>query len=162
MQKFIAFIMSKQFLPLIFTLTLVSILLFLKSEGRSDDDPKTRHAKVLKTVGDMLEEQHYSPKKINDAFSKSVLKKFVEQLDDEKNIFLQSDISDFQKYSTVIDDEIHGKKLESFYAINDVYQKRLTEVLQLYSVFLENPFDFQSDEKLNVNIEQTKINIIKK
>ncbi len=156
MQKIIAFIMNKRFLPLIIILTLASIFLFLKSEGRSDDDPKSRHAKVLKSVGELLEEQHYSPKKINDAFSKSVLKKFVEQLDDEKNIFLQSDISGFQKFSNVIDDEIHGKKLESFYLINDVYIQRLNEVIQLYPEFLNKPFDFSKDENINMNPETSK------
>jgi carboxyl-terminal processing protease len=94
MHKIASFIMSKKFIPVFILLTGLGLFFTYQSQGRNDgdDDPKIRHARILKNVGIMLEEGHFSPKKIDDAFSNSVLKKFEEELDDEKTIFLKSDI----------------------------------------------------------------------
>ncbi len=41
----------------------------------------------------MLAQGHFSPQDINDDFSKKVFTKYLTDLDPEKNMFLQSDIS---------------------------------------------------------------------
>ena len=147
--------MSKNFLPIILVLTGASLFLAFQSQGKTEDDnPKSRYARVLHNVGVMLEQGHYSPKKIDDNFSMTVWKKFIEQLDDDRNIFLQSDIDKFSKYKNRIDDEIHGAELESFYAINDVYLKRLEEASQLYKDILTKPFDFTKTEKVVLDPEK--------
>jgi carboxyl-terminal processing protease len=46
----------------------------------------------------MLEQAHYSPHKIDDAFSKDIFQKFLKELDPDKNIFLQADINTLKKY----------------------------------------------------------------
>ena len=38
----------------------------------------TQRQRLLSAVGAILEEQHYSPKNINDVFSKQVFKKYLE------------------------------------------------------------------------------------
>ena len=148
--------MSKKFIPVALLLVAASSFFAFQSQGKTDkdDNPKNRYAKVLHNVGVLLEEGHYSPKKIDDAFSKSVLKKFTEDLDGEKNIFLLSDIQAFKKYETKIDDEIHGSELESFYAINEVYLKRLNEVSGLYIDILAKPFDFTKNESVAMDPEK--------
>ncbi len=148
--------MSKKFIPVVLVLTGASLFLAFQSQGKSEDDnPKLKYTKVLRNVGMLLEQGHYSPKKIDDAFSKSVLKKFTEELDDDRNIFLKSDIDGFKKYENKIDDEIHGAELESFFTINDLYLKRLNETSLLYTDLLAKPFDFAKDE--NVELEQDKL-----
>lgn len=151
MQKIADFIMSKKFLPVVLALTAISIFWgFSTRGGNSDgeDNPKARHAKILRNVGILLEEGHFRPHKIDDAFSKEVLTKFLKDLDGDKNYFSQADIDAFNKYGNKIDDEIHGSPLESFYAINDVYTKRVNEVSQLYEDYLAKPFTFTKDEDL--------------
>ncbi|MBS1743704.1 MAG: carboxy terminal-processing peptidase [Bacteroidetes bacterium] len=142
--------MSKKFLPVIIALTGASLFFTYQSQGKNDtdDNPKSRYTKILRNVGVLLEEGHYSPRKIDDAFSKEVLKKFTTDLDNDKTIFLKSDIDGFKKFENKIDDEIHGSDLESFYAINETYLKRLNEVSLLYMDLLSKPFDFSKDEKV--------------
>jgi carboxyl-terminal processing protease len=150
MQKIATFIMSKKFIPVVILLIVVGFFYATKSQGRTgtDENPKLRYAKILRNVGILLEEGHYSPKKIDDAFSKAVLKKFEEDLDGEKNIFLQSDIDNFKKYENKIDDEIHGAEIESFFTINDIYLKRSDEVSKLYTGILSKPFDYTINESI--------------
>ena len=152
--------MSKKFLPVVLVLTAASLFVAFQTQGKSDDDnPKSKYAKVLRNVGMILEQGHYSPRKIDDNFSKLVLKKFTVQLDDDKNIFIQSDIENFKRYENKIDDEIHGTELESFYTINDVYLKRLEETSLLYKDILFKPFDFTKDE--NVLLDPEKLSFPK-
>lgn len=155
MQKIAQFIMSKKFIPVVVILTAASLFLAFQSQGNPDrDNPKLKYQKVLKNVGILLEQGHYSPKKIDDDFSKAILKKFTETLDDDKNIFLKSDIESFKKYETKIDDEIHGANFESFFAINDVYLKRLNETAELFKDILAKPFDFTKDETVEMEAEK--------
>ena len=104
MQKIAQFIMSKKFIPVILTITAICLLINFQSQGKNDhnDNPKEKHSKVLKNVRILLEDGHFSPQKIDDIFSKKVLKKFLEELDNEKNIFLKSDINGFKKYENSI------------------------------------------------------------
>ena len=152
--------MSKKFIPVVLVLTAASLFLAFQTQGRSDDDnPRLKYAKVLRNVGLLLEQGHYSPKKIDDAFSKIVLKKFEETMDDDRNIFLQADIDGFKKFETKIDDEIHGGDIESFFTINDVYLKRLDETAGLIKDLLAKPFDFTKDE--NVELDPEKLSFPK-
>lgn len=152
--------MSKKFIPIILIIIGASLFLTFRSQGNTEykeynDNPKAKYAKILRNVGIILEEGHFSPKKIDDVFSKIVLYKFVQELDNDKSIFLQSDIESFKKYENIIDDEIHSKKeIESFFAINDVYLKRLKEVSQLYAELLGKPFNFSIDENIILDPEK--------
>jgi carboxyl-terminal processing protease len=161
MQKIASFMMSKKFIPVILVLTGASLFVAFQSQGKNDtdDNPKSRYSKVLRNVGILLEEGHYSPKKIDDAFSTVVLKKFIEELDNEKSVFLQSDIESFKKFDTKIDDEIHGSDLQSFFAINEVYMKRRDESFVLINELLTKPFDFTKDE--TIQMERDKMSFPK-
>jgi carboxyl-terminal processing protease len=156
MQKIADFMMSKKFIPVALVLIAASFFFAFKSQGKNDfdDNPKSRYARILRNVGVLLEEGHFSPKKIDDSFSKEVLKKFTEELDGDKNIFLAADVESFKKFNNSIDDEIHGSDLQSFYAINEVYLKRLSEVSGLYKDILAKPFDFTKDEKVVMDAEK--------
>ncbi|MBA2249991.1 MAG: carboxy terminal-processing peptidase [Chitinophagaceae bacterium] len=143
--------MSRKFLPVLFILIAAGLILTFTSMGRGDgsnDNPKSKFEKILQNVGIVLREGHYNPKKIDDAFSKEVFKKFIDDLDGDKYVFLQKDIDALKKYETKIDDEINGEKLESFYAITNLYISRLDEVAKSYPAILSKPFDFTKDENV--------------
>lgn len=146
--------MNKKFWPVLLVLTVVSFF-FAFSRNGNDDNPKSRYEKILRNVGMLLEQGHYSPKQIDDAFSKQVLNSFLKDLDDDKTIFLQSDIDSFARFSNKIDDEIHGASLASFYSISDSYSRRLQQASQFYSDILSKPFDFTKNE--NVVLDGDKL-----
>ncbi|MDQ6901396.1 MAG: carboxy terminal-processing peptidase [Bacteroidota bacterium] len=146
--------MSKKFLPVLIVLICGGLFVTYGVMGRGDkkdDNPKTKYEKILQNVGIVLEQGHYSPKKIDDKFSKEVLGKYEDALDPDKYIFYQKDVDDFKKYENKIDDEIHGAPLESYYAISKVYLARLDEVSKMYKEILSKPFDFSKEETLQVD-----------
>ena len=112
-------------------------------------NPPTKYELILQNVGKMLEDNHYSPKNINDNFSIEVFKKYLAEVDPEKDVLLQSDITGLKKYETRIDDEILGKSSVQFVpAVNLVYNKRIAETEVIYKEILATPFDFSKDERL--------------
>lgn len=117
--------------------------------------PTTQKQKLLAAIGQLLQEQHYSPKPLNDAFSKEIFKKYLDELDGDKSLFLKSDIESFKKYETTIDDEIKAtKELQFTPAVSVVYDKRTAEVMAIYKSVLSKPFDFKVDESLVTDPEK--------
>lgn len=147
--------MSKKVLPVLLILLVGGLLWAFTSSGKSpDDDVKARQQQLLVLVGSILEKNHYDPKKIDDNFSKIIFKNYLNDLDPDKNLFLQSDVNALKKYETQIDDEIHGADLKFFPAVIEVYKKRLAETPAVYKDFLAKPFNFSVDEKVQLDAEK--------
>ncbi len=140
---------NKKTLPFVIAFIVTGVFIAVQSIGLGN--PPSKYEKILKQVGIMLEQGHYQPKKIDDAFSRDVFKKYLEGLDPEKQFFLQSDIDVLKIYETKIDDEIRGASFESFAAINKIFQKRTEEYFAAYKDILSKPFDFSANETLNDN-----------
>jgi carboxyl-terminal processing protease len=137
---------TKKSLFIILLLVLGGGIFYAVQSSSTRRDSGSKYERILLLVGEMLEEGHFSPKKIDDKFSKEVFAKFLKSLDPDKTYFLASDIEQFKKFETRIDDEIHGAKLESFYIINEIYKKRVAEAAAIYKEILQKPFDFSVDE----------------
>ena len=140
---------TKKSLFIILLLVLGGSVFYAVQSSSSLKNPGSRYERILQLVGEMLEDGHFSPKKLDDKFSREVFQKFLKTLDPDKTYFLTSDIEQFKKFETRIDDELKGAQLESFYAINDVYKKRVEEAAALYKEILKKPFDFSVDEVYN-------------
>ncbi|HEX8462065.1 MAG TPA: carboxy terminal-processing peptidase, partial [Segetibacter sp.] len=83
-----------------------------------------------------------------------IFKKFLNAIDPDKNIFLQSDINALKKFQNSIDDEIHGTPMQFVPAVNMVYTKRMQEVMGFYKEILAKPFDFGAKEDIVIDGEK--------
>jgi carboxyl-terminal processing protease len=114
--------------------------------------PPTKYERILHDVGEMLQEIHYSPRNIDDSFSREVFKKYLASVDQEKKILLQTDIDGLGRFANTIDDEINGKApIQFVHAVNEIYLKRLQESELLYKEILSHSFDFTTDEYVDLN-----------
>ena len=111
----------------------------------------TQRQILLSRVGTILEEQHYNPKNINDAFSRQVFKKYLDDLDGDKTLFLGPDINSLKKFEITIDDEIHGANIEFAPAVSVIYDTRIAEGITLYKEILTKPFEFTKDETMELD-----------
>jgi carboxyl-terminal processing protease len=145
---------SKRNLPIALLILGAGVFVAFKTLGIGEKPP-TKYEKILHNVGEMLVEVHYSPKQIDDKFSKEVFSKYLADVDVEKNVLMQADIESLRKYETAIDDEILGKTTIQFVpAVNELYKKRLTETAGIYKEILSKPFDFSKDEYVNQDYEK--------
>ncbi|TAG30463.1 MAG: PDZ domain-containing protein [Sphingobacteriia bacterium] len=115
----------------------------------------TQQQRLLSAVTTLLEQQHYSPKKINDDFSRNIFKSYLEQLDGDKTIFTQADIASLKKMETTIDDEIKGAPLQFQPAVSAMYEKRVEETVNIYKSILATPFNYSVDESVQLEGERS-------
>ncbi|HYE54495.1 MAG TPA: carboxy terminal-processing peptidase [Chitinophagaceae bacterium] len=146
--------MNKRNLPVMLLVLAAGIFLAFRTLGFGSEPTPTKYEKILRNVGVMLSEIHYSPKKVDDKFSKDIFKRYLNELDQEKGMLLHSDVEALRKYETKIDDEINGSSIQFFPAVMEVYKKRLTEAEQIYKEILSKPFDFTKDEVANLDFEK--------
>jgi carboxyl-terminal processing protease len=138
------------------TLVLVGGLFFAFNtfNAANSETSEIRHRKLLSTVGRLLESEHYSPKVIDDKFSKEVFDAYLKVLDPEKNILLQTDIDSLKVFATSIDDEIHGAAIQFEPAANGIYERRAKEIKAIFESIIDKPFDFTTDDSLMVDTDK--------
>ena len=150
--KFLQFMLSKRSLPIVLVFLVAGFLFTFNTSGIGN--PPDRYQLILQQVTDMLEVAHFSPKKVDDEFSKNIFKKYLEALDPDKSIFLAADIKELKKYETLIDDEMHGAKIQFFHAVDNIYTKRVSELNGQYPSLLSSPFQFNTDETIVLDPEK--------
>ena len=145
---------SRKSLPLLLLLLCGGLVVAFRSMGIGSATPPTKHETILHNIGEMLSQIHYSPKKIDDNFSKEVFKKYLsEKIDQQKNIFLQSDIDQLKKYRNQArrrdprwQSSVRSCRFRSL-------QKRVLEAEKITRSFFSKPFDSQ---KMNRPISTPK------
>ena len=141
--------------PIIVMMAIAGFFLAFQTMGTATNTPPDKYEKILKLVGEMLNQAHYSPQDINDDFSKKIFKKYINDLDPEKNIFLQDDIKAIaNKYETKIDNEIKGDSVRFFLATGKIFNNRMEESAAISNEILAKPFDFSSDEEINLDFDK--------
>ena len=109
---------------------------------------------LLELLTFVIEKGHYSPAAIDDTFSKGVYKEFLNALDPTKRFFLQSDINEFSRYETELDDQIKNKDLTFFDLTYTRLMKRIEESKSYYKTILDKPIDYKIDEEFNADYEK--------
>jgi carboxyl-terminal processing protease len=138
------------------TVFLFGALFFAFNTFKKEDQesPELRQRKLLSTIGQLLESEHYSPRNIDDAFSKEVFNAYFKALDPEKNTFLQSDLDNLSIYSTTIDDEIHGATIAFQPAVSRIYAQRIVETKAIFNQVMDQPFDFNVDDSVLLDTDK--------
>ena len=156
MLKVLKYMINKRNLPIVLLILAGGVFVAFRTLGRGGNPP-TKYERILHNVGEYLEQIHYSPKPIDDKFSAEVFDKYIKEVDDYKDVFLQSDVDQLRRqYGSEIDDEILGGTIKFVPAVSEVYKKRLAETQAMYRDILSKPFDFTKDEDFNQNYDEIK------
>jgi carboxyl-terminal processing protease len=153
MQKLLDFMFSKRSLPVLVIMLICALFVGFRSMGTNGTQPPGKYETILHNVGEILQQVHYSPKKVDDAFSKEVFTKYLSSVDVEKNIFLQADIQNLRKYELKLDDEINGGNVEFVPAVSLIFKNRVLEAEQISKELLTKPFEFTADETVTLDPE---------
>lgn len=152
MNKFFAFMKSTKGLVLLAVLLVgISVVAFTKNNKNVTDNPKQ---KLLTTVVDLIEKQHYAPQTIDDNFSKKIFNKYFDELDGDRILFTEGDINSLKKYETTLDNEMHGDGFDFIPALNVIYNKRTDEVIAQQKEILSKAFNFTVDETYIVDADK--------
>ena len=135
-------------------LTLFFVLVFSTLNGNanvrvvptSDLVALDRHIKATELVTHILTTYHYKKTKLNDELSSSIFTNYFDNLDQNKNYFINSDIERFERFRYVIDDAIKNKDISLAYEIFKKYRNRVEERINFALEIVNYNFDFSIEE----------------
>jgi carboxyl-terminal processing protease len=139
---------------ILLTVVLLSVTLFAFTINSSKSVDPEKDKMLLELLTFVIEKGHYNPAVIDDKFSEGIYKDYIEALDPSKRFFLQSDIDEFSKYETELDNQLLNKDLTFFNLTYDRLMKRMEEGKKLYKDILSKPFDYSADETFNTDYEK--------
>jgi len=108
---------------------------------------------LLEIIAYVIDKGHYSPKEMNDDFSKNVFNSYLEILDGQHRFFLRADINNFKRYETEIDDQLKSANIDFFNLIYNQAVIRVEQVKSFYPSLLEKPFDFSVKGTTSLNFK---------
>ncbi|BBB25674.1 carboxy terminal-processing peptidase [Amphritea japonica] len=137
---------------LLATPILLSLVIALPTNAKTHSvlQPEPIHNQTIVDIVTSLNQDHYNDIVLNDELSGKVLDQYLESLDPTKAYFYRSDITEFQKFRPLIDDEIKNADLTAAYTIFNRYQIRTQERLETLITTLEDP-----DFKVNFDLDET-------
>lgn len=151
MKKSIEFMKRNYKVLLVVGIVVAGLWSFIPSKKLTGDDKDKMLIELLSFV---LEKGHFSPIELNDEFSKKAYASYIESLDPTKRYFIQSDITEFQKYELAIDDMIRSKDLSFFDLTYKRLMQRMKESKVIYTSILSKPLDLNDNETINVDYEK--------
>jgi carboxyl-terminal processing protease len=114
--------------------------------GPNDIQPDAKQAVACKTISQFITGYNYKKVDLNDSISSLIYTRYLKALDENRNYLLASDVKDFEKYKTVLDDDLKDGNLDDAFYIFNVYQKRYNERVKYSLAQIDKNFDFTKNE----------------
>ncbi|MGD9895725.1 MAG: carboxy terminal-processing peptidase [Candidatus Methylacidiphilaceae bacterium] len=135
--------MSRLLRPFLFCALL---LLLAPAELRASLD-QTQGGKIAKLVAVFLQQAHFSQRPFDEQISQTFLHNYLDALDFNHTIFLQSDIDEFEKkYGTSLGDYTRREDISPALDIYNRFLTRAAEQERGIETLLSEPHDFSKDE----------------
>ena len=106
---------------------------------------------------DQLQERHYAKLRYDDELSSQHLDAYVDSLDRSKVFFTSADLAEFEKYRTVMDDQLPKGELDAGYTIFNRFQQRVETRLEKILADLPETvaaMDFTRDETYPLDVDE--------
>lgn len=108
----------------------------------TDDD-----ARIGMVVARFLSREHFRHHPIDDEISKSLLSLYLDALDYTHLMFLESDIQEFQKYATTLDDDILRGNVRPGFEIYARFLQRVEQRVALAKEILKEKLSFDTNDR---------------
>ena len=112
---------------------------------------EAEHATVSERVTSRFTRSHYRQFDLDESFSAKIFQRYLNLLDYSHNVLLASDVEQFTKKQGLIGDELRSGKLDVFYDLYNLAQKRRFERFEYALKVLERPMDFSGTDTFNLD-----------
>src|SRR5580658_2754692 len=118
----------------------------IKVAGSNDIQADEQQSIVCKTVAELISNYNYKKVALNDSLSLVIYNRYIKSLDEGHSYLLASDIADFDKYKTVLSNDVKNGNLNDVFYIFNVYQKEYIEHIKYSLAQVDKDFDFSKNE----------------
>ena len=111
---------------------------------------------IAVSVGNLLQEGHYTRQKLNEELSRKFLQTYLELLEYSHLFFTEQDVDALNaKYGNSIAGDVLLGTLKPAYEIYDLYAKRVDERVAKVKELLKEPIDFKSDTTIELSRQKS-------
>lgn len=103
---------------------------------------------VARLVAELMQKGHLSKRQLDDTISQRAFDGFIKGLDPMKTYFLKSDIEEFSKYRTEIDNQMLQMDYSAAFAIFKRFLERVDERVVLATELVDENHDYSVDEEM--------------
>ena len=119
-----------------------------------DNPNKDKDTVLLEIIEHVLENAHFSPVKMDDAFSKKVFDSYLKNIDGQKRYLLQSDINELKKYETRLDDDLKKGDISFFNLSYNRLKQRMKEAEAITKAIFAKPINLNTNETINTDYDK--------
>lgn len=105
-------------------------LAFISLPGHALIEYSDEQRETIVELVEQLEERHYAKLHYDDDLSSAHLDAYIDSLDGSKMFFTAADITEFEKYRSVMDDQLPEGNLDAGFVIFNRFQQRLQDRLE--------------------------------
>ncbi len=120
----------------------------------STDEDNKRDEVLIDLIFKGLDEAHFQPLSLDDDFSAKAYDLYLERLDYSKRYLIAEDVEKMAPYKLKIDDEVKNRTFEFYTLSAEIIKNRIEESKVFYQEILEEPFDFTTNETIEVDYEK--------
>ncbi len=113
--------------------------------------PEKKNINETVLITELLKRYHYKHLSLNDSLSYVIFDNYLDNLDNSKLYFIESDINSFVKYKGDMDDMLLAGNIGFAYQIFAVFKERYYERIAYVKQLLEEEFDFGKDEYFTID-----------
>ncbi|MBS1643873.1 MAG: carboxy terminal-processing peptidase [Bacteroidetes bacterium] len=147
------FMKKKVLIPLLVVGALAGFFSF-KYINADDSDAVAsteRKSVIISTVMNAIQNAHYSPRPVDDSFSKAIYNKMLDNLDYDRKLFTQQDIDKIKDEQFHIDDELKMGSSEFFDRLNKLFYTVVDRADSFQKEILRSPFDYSKNETIEMD-----------
>ncbi len=116
--------------------------------------PTRTDRRVSLLVAQLMQTNHLSNQPLDDSRSIRAFDNYVDNLDPLKVYFLKSDIAEFERFKTQLDDQMLKGEFTAAYAVFNRFLERLDERTELALELVDANHDFTIDEEIMTDLDQ--------
>lgn len=124
------------------------LLLMVLAPLKVSSQTESNACETLSRINAIIQQRHYRPKPVDDSLSVYVFKTFLEKLDENNNLFLQSEIDSLAKHRFKIDNHILGKNCGFLTDFFSAYDKAINRYSKIISEIKQDTFPLESTESV--------------
>jgi len=113
-----------------------------------------KEALILQGLMQTIEYVHFAPKPVDDSFSKSVYKTYLERIDAQKRFLTQQDIDKIKQYEFKIDDQVNVRTFDFFNASLPLLEAGIKKSESFFNEIIDSPLNLNKGDLLETDSEK--------
>ncbi len=134
--------------------TATMLYLVISGTGPFSIDPKDKEAVIVKAVKSYLNQVHYAPQEMNDAFSQKAFDLFLKYLDNNKRFLTQSEADQLAQSRDLIDDQLNENQLTLFDQANEMLESAIDRSERIFKEVIGEDLTFSNTGNIEMDAEK--------